>query len=105
MSMATKPLSNATKAPNVLWDVPIMSNLDGELLFDIHNALPMTQQELADFVGSSKRTIARVSVGRAHLSPDQFMRIARAVHPTNPELAARVAHRAGTTLEALGLVA
>ena len=89
----------------MLWGVPIMASLDGAILFDISKVLHKNHREMAEFLGISRRTMQRVISGQSSLSGGHFVAIARAVHPTNPVLAARCAQRAGTTLEALGLVA
>ncbi len=82
-----------------------MPSLDGMLLFDIDKVLHKNQREMAEFLGISKRTMQRVAVGESNLGRAEFIEIAGAVFPKDPELAGRVAQRAGTTLEALGLVA
>jgi hypothetical protein len=82
-----------------------MPNTDGALLHEIHVALEMNQRQLGEFLGISKRTAQRVDAGESTLSPDHFTRIARALHGKQPALAARVAKRAGTTLQGLGLAA
>ena len=89
----------------MLWGVPIMGTLDGALLHDADKVLHKNNREMAEFLGISRRTMQRVISGHSSLGGSNFVAIARAVHPTNPQLAARCAQRAGTTLEALGLVA
>jgi hypothetical protein len=82
-----------------------MPSIDGELLFEINKVLHLNHRELADFLGISRRTMQRVYSGGSVLGGGNLKQLAVAIHPTNPELAARVAQRASTTLQALGLVA
>jgi len=81
-----------------------MSGTDGALLNEITRVIHLNNRELAELLGISRRTMQRVIAHESDLSGPNFAKMARAVHPKNPELAARVAQRAGTTLEALGLV-
>src|ERR1700733_9202570 len=80
-----------------------MSNSDGMLLHQICRALNMNQTELGEFLGISRRTAQRLAAGRSTFGADGCARVARALHPTNPELAAEVASRGGQTLATLGL--
>ncbi len=62
------------------------------------------QRDFAQLLGISDRTMSRwLGDGQAILRPDQCMALARSVFTADPALAAEVAARGGTTLEAFGL--
>jgi transcriptional regulator with XRE-family HTH domain len=67
-------------------------------------ALELTQAELGERFGSSRRTAARWESGQSTPSNTQLHDIVRAVHPVDAKLAAMIAAETGTTLEALGIV-
>jgi transcriptional regulator with XRE-family HTH domain len=78
----------------------------GPLVTLAGDALGMTQEEVGRVIGVSRRTISRwlsspVSGG---LLPNQVEALARAVHPADPKLAARIAAHGNATLESLGIV-
>ncbi|HEV3189041.1 MAG TPA: helix-turn-helix transcriptional regulator [Polyangiaceae bacterium] len=68
-------------------------------------ALDMTQKQLAEMLGVSLRTANRWEGGGSYPDLQQVGQLARAVHPKDAALAEALAGEAGTTLEALGLVA
>ena len=75
-----------------------------ELLVRARMKLGHTQQEMADAVGSSLRTVSRWEGKQAHPSAAQLHTIAALLHPLDANLAHDAAVAAGTTLEALGIV-
>jgi transcriptional regulator with XRE-family HTH domain len=81
-----------------------MSSHSGSLLSETRSALNLTQVELARLIGVSRSTGQRLDAGRASLSQAQYFQLAKAVYPRDAALAAQLASRGGTTLEALGLV-
>jgi DNA-binding XRE family transcriptional regulator len=68
-------------------------------------ALGSTQKDMADLLGVSTRTASRWEGGDSYPSLTHITKVARAVHPKDARLAESLAAEAGTTLEALGLVA
>jgi len=74
------------------------------LVAEAQELLGMSQGELADALASSRRTITRWFAREALPSVSQLHQLARAVHPKDERLAARLAAEGGTTLTALGLV-
>jgi len=66
--------------------------------------LGMSQAQLADLFQTSRRTITRIVASKALPSTFQLHVLARALHPVNPELAARLAAEGNATLEGLGIV-
>jgi hypothetical protein len=66
--------------------------------------LGLTNREFANFVGTSLRTVERLSPGRGLVYSDWLTKLAVAVYPKDAALAAEVAAGAGQTLESLGLV-
>jgi hypothetical protein len=73
------------------------------LLYEVTRLLSLNQRELAQAIDTSYRTVQRIHAGRSHLSRDQWGRLARAVHPKNPELAARIAAWERVTLVDFGI--
>jgi hypothetical protein len=73
-------------------------------VYEAQRVLHLNQQQLADLVGSSKRTVQRWVAHRGGLYAHHVTRLAVAVHPRDPELARRLAAILGQTLESLGLV-
>ena len=67
-------------------------------------ALRLTQRELGAMFHASMRTAHRWEGGEAYPDVEQVLTLARAVFPQDPQLAAELAHEAGTTLEGMGLV-
>jgi hypothetical protein len=74
------------------------------LHYEAREALRLNQRETAEFLKLSKRTVQRWDARRSHPTEGNYASFAKAVFPTHPALAARLAAAAGTTLEALGLV-
>ena len=73
------------------------------LVIKAQDSLALTQEGLARLVGSSRRTMTRWWSGQSGPSVSQLQVLARAVHPRDPGLAAKLAEEGGATLEALGL--
>jgi len=73
------------------------------LLFEARRALSLTQRGLASLLGMSLRTVQRVHSGGSGIGRDRWAVLARAIHPRNPDLAARIAASQHTTLEAFGI--
>lgn len=67
-------------------------------------ALGMTQQELADRLAVSRRTMSRYEAGERVPGLPEIHKVARMVHARDGALAAALAAEGGTTLEVLGLV-
>ena len=67
-------------------------------------ALGLTQKQLGEMFHASMRTAHRWEAGEAYPDVDQVQRLARAVFPADAQLAAELAHEAGTELQAMGLV-
>jgi transcriptional regulator with XRE-family HTH domain len=67
-------------------------------------ALGLTQEELGDMVGKTKRTVQRWEEGGVTLIPSEVKVFARALRPVRPDLAAQIAATVGTTLDELGIV-
>jgi len=75
------------------------------LLGDARAALRLNQAQLADLLGTSKRTVQRWETKRATLYPDTVSKLVAHVYPHDAETAAELAATIGQTLESLGLVA
>jgi transcriptional regulator with XRE-family HTH domain len=75
------------------------------LAHQAQRALGLTQLELAALLGLSRRTVSRWGAHRSRPSASELQKLARAVHPKDPALAAKLAREGGETLESLGLVA
>lgn len=75
------------------------------LLGDARRALRLNQAELADLLGTSKRTVQRWETKRADPSSQDLANLAAHVHPHDAETAADLAAAIGQTLESLGIVA
>lgn len=75
-----------------------------ELLRRCQETVGGLQRDFAKLLGISDRTMSRwLGDGIAVLRPEQYHALARAVFPADPALAAEIAARCGTTLQALGL--
>ncbi len=59
--------------------------------------------DLAKLLGCSRRTVQRNSRTEGLSRDEHYLRLIRAWHPRNPDLARQLAAARGTTLEALGL--
>jgi hypothetical protein len=66
--------------------------------------LGCTQHELGQLLGISRRTVSRWASNHSSPSASELQTLARAVHPKDPALAARLAREGGETLESLGIV-
>jgi DNA-binding transcriptional regulator YiaG len=75
------------------------------LLGDARRVLGLNQAQLADLLGTSKRTVQRWETKRADASSQNLATLAAHVHPHDAETAAELAAALGQTLEGLGLVA
>jgi hypothetical protein len=75
-----------------------------ELLARARIALSCTQVQLADRLGSSRRTGQRWDARQSEPASFQLQDLARAVFPVDPKLAANIAAAGRSSLEALGLV-
>ncbi len=75
------------------------------LLFEVRSLIHGGQQELAALAGVSRRTVQRWDSGSSSVSSLDLEKIAAALHPKYPEMAARVAAATGRTLVDLGLEA
>ncbi len=75
------------------------------LVLRAQRALGFTQQEVADAIGSSLRTVQRWSSASSQPTAGHMCKLAVLVHPRDPKLAAELAERVGQTLETLGVVA
>jgi transcriptional regulator with XRE-family HTH domain len=73
------------------------------LLARIQTSLHMSQRELGEIMGCSRRTVIRYMSGGATLLPGTWEKLARVCHPGDRDLAAELATRAGHTLLSLGL--
>jgi hypothetical protein len=73
------------------------------LLIEARQTLGLSQKDLANMLGSSLRTVERMHAGRSHPSRDHWGLLIRALHPNDPELAARIAAFCNGTLEQFGI--
>jgi hypothetical protein len=76
---------------------------NAELLTQAGLTLAMSHGQLAELLGSSRRSVSRWVAEGTWLVGDQATTLARAVHRGNRPLAARFAALAGRTLPELGL--
>jgi transcriptional regulator with XRE-family HTH domain len=76
-----------------------------DLMALVRSALGIPQVDLAGKLGVSRRTGQRWVAGDTGPVRADVGRMAKLVYPVDPTLAGRLAAHAGTTLEALGLVA
>jgi transcriptional regulator with XRE-family HTH domain len=74
------------------------------LTLEARRVLGLTQETLGDLLGSSRRTIQRWDRGQSLPMKEQLAQLAAEVHPRDPQLAAKLAQEAGSTLERLGIV-
>jgi hypothetical protein len=84
---------------------PAMSRNALALSFEARKVLNLNQRTLGELLGLSRRTIQRWDAQQTAPAPSDIGRLAIAVHPRDPKLAAQLAAEAGTTLDALGLIA
>ncbi len=76
-----------------------MAALTASLVIQSRQALQLTQNDLADLVGCTKRTIQRWETSGATLTVHQVEALVRALHGVDADLAAQVAASDDTTLE------
>ena len=67
-------------------------------------ALHLTQVDLAEALGASRRTGQRWDADKSYPSNAQLRDLAKRVHPVDPKLASEIAASMDTTVETLGLV-
>ena len=87
--------TRASHAALHLEEVPVF-------LMEARRTLHLSQQQLGDIMGLSKRTIIRMEQGRSTPLPSQYVMVARALCPVNQALAEHYAAAAGTTLVGAG---
>jgi transcriptional regulator with XRE-family HTH domain len=80
----------------------ILSSEAGPLVARAQLALGLSQQQLGDMLGVSRRTVIRWNKGSAP-TRDDVLTLAKAVHATHPELASELAKAPGTRLHEIGL--
>src|SRR5215472_10844576 len=80
-----------------------MAGLKDVLFIECRMALGLTQREFGDLLGRTKRTVQRWEDHGAILIESEVEALVRALHRVRPDLAARVAAAADTTLERLGI--
>ncbi len=76
---------------------------DMGLIRQVQHALTLSNAGLGKAAGVSVRTVQRWWAASGGMLPGNFRNLAVAVHPHDPVLAGKLAARAGTTLDALGL--
>jgi transcriptional regulator with XRE-family HTH domain len=74
------------------------------LVGDARRALRLNQEEFANLIGSSKRTVQRWETRRATPLGSELATIAAKVHRADANVAAAIAKQLGQTLEGLGIV-
>jgi transcriptional regulator with XRE-family HTH domain len=74
------------------------------LLVRTQIALGLSQQQLGDLLGCSRRTIVRYTQGHNGPSIAEWHLLARHVHDVEPALGAEIAQETGETLETLGII-
>jgi transcriptional regulator with XRE-family HTH domain len=74
------------------------------LVLRAQEALGLTQERLGEMLGVSRRTVTRWIARDSCPSNGDLHALARAVHPTNAELAVMLAQEGGQTLESLGIL-
>jgi DNA-binding XRE family transcriptional regulator len=74
------------------------------MLIEARRLLGMSQGELGELLGSSRRSGQRWEGGGSSPMPKQLHALSALVHPKDPELAAQIAAAGGSTLEQLGIV-
>ena len=74
------------------------------LLAEARRTLLLNQEQLANVIGSSKRTVQRWETSRSTPYPSDPAKVAALVFPHDAELAAEIAASFGQTLESLGIV-
>ena len=69
------------------------------LVVKAQSTLSLTREGLADFLGSSRRTMTRWRAGQSRPSVDHLQVLARAVHAAEPGLAARLTEEGGVEID------
>jgi DNA-binding XRE family transcriptional regulator len=82
-----------------------MAAASNVLMIECRMALGLTQEQLGNLVGRTKRTVQRWEDRGALLVAEEAEALAHALHPVRPDLAAQIAAIGHTTLEQLGLAA
>jgi transcriptional regulator with XRE-family HTH domain len=67
-------------------------------------AAGLTQEQLGEAVGASRRTVSRWAANRSSPSDTQLVEMVRLAHAREPDVAATLAAGMGETLESLGIV-
>ncbi|MGH7434040.1 MAG: helix-turn-helix domain-containing protein [Polyangiaceae bacterium] len=80
-----------------------MSDTAAFLTILARKALHLNQRELAEFLGAALRTVQRWDAGQSQPARSDMAKLAAAVHPEDPALAARLAQHSGKTAEELGI--
>lgn len=75
------------------------------LLIQARHLLGVSQGDLGEMIGSSRRTAQRWETTSTRPDPRHWCEIARRVHPLDPALAAKLAALGGSSLVELGLAA
>jgi DNA-binding XRE family transcriptional regulator len=75
------------------------------LLLEVQRALGLSQREVGELIGVSRRTMVRWNNGGMGPIASEWCELARHVYPVDAVLAATLAKQAGETLESLRLVA
>ena len=73
------------------------------LLLEARRVLGFSQRELGKLLSVTERTVQRWDAQQSDPGHVAMCKVATAVHPLDPALAARIAAHAGTNLEALGV--
>ena len=73
------------------------------LVIEAQRVLGHTQEQLGKMLGLSRRTVSRWGNHTSGPTPEHLHALARAVHPLDPALAAKLARAGGETLERLGI--
>jgi transcriptional regulator with XRE-family HTH domain len=75
------------------------------LLVEAQHALKLTQQEMGELMGASRRTVWRWQTGQSSPLATHLHVLVRRAYPIDAKLASRLATVGNATLERLGLVA
>jgi len=80
-----------------------MDAMIGQLTLDARRVLSLNQRTLAEFLGLSSRTVQRWDARQSLPTHSDLHKLAHAVHPLDPELAARLAKAGSSSLEEVGI--
>lgn len=78
-------------------------SISGVLVIQARIALGLSQRKLGEMLGISERTVQRWEDGGAIVLPHTIATLTTEVLPKDPDLAARIAAHAGTSLAQLGV--